>query len=167
VSNAAPAPTGAQRDREDRAEAVDGVECEEHRDLQPRILDCDPLELSDPRWIRDAEDGAEPVADLPFGDQEVRKQLNLLQLLLERHPRDQAVHAGLDRLVCRPPCGLKRLLVPRLRRGHHATCGRRSEGEDQHGGRNREPEPRHVSPLSDEYRYEWALPRRPGAKRGG
>ena len=40
--------TGGQRDREDRPEPVDRVEGEEDRDLQPRLLDGDALEVSDP-----------------------------------------------------------------------------------------------------------------------
>ena len=79
--------------------------------LQPRLLDGDALELPDPRRIGDAQDRAEAPAHLVVGDHEVRQQLDLLQLLLERHPREQVVHARLDRAVRRLPGGLKRGLV--------------------------------------------------------
>ena len=64
--------------------------------------------------IGDAEDRAEPVADPRFGDQEVGQQLDLLQLFLERHPREQVVHARLDPVVGRLPCRLERLFILRL-----------------------------------------------------
>ena len=82
-----------QRDREHRAETVDGVEGEQDRDVQPRLLDRDVLEVVDLRWIREAEDAADPVARLIVGRLEVGEQLHLLQLLVERHLAEQRVHA--------------------------------------------------------------------------
>ena len=138
--------TGAERDREDGTETVDGVEGEQDRDLQPRLLHGDALQLPDPHRIGHAQDRAEPLAHFRLGDQEVRQQLDLLQLLLKRHPRQQVAHPRLDGLVGRLPSGLERLLVARLRRGHHTTCGRQHQRQDRHGDRSPEPEPPHGSP---------------------
>jgi hypothetical protein len=112
---------GSQRDRKDRAEAMDGVECEQHRNPQPGFLDRNLLELSDSRCVGHAEDRAETLAHLGLGDQKVRQQLDLLQLLLERHLREQAIHLRLDPSIGRLSRGLERLLVARLCRGDYAT----------------------------------------------
>ena len=110
---------------------MDGVEGEQDRDLQPRVLDGHVLEVADPLRVGHAEDRSEPVADLVVGDQEVRQQLDLLQLLLERHLRKQRVYARLDAVIGRVPCGLECLLVTRLRRGDDAARDRRAEHQDR------------------------------------
>ena len=122
---------GAQRNREGRAEAVDGVEGEQERDPEAGVLDRDPLELADPLRVRDAEDRAEPVAHLVLGDQEVRKQLGLLELLLQRHLRDQRVDAILDPLVGRSFDGLERHLVACLVSSEDADAARDRDRNDE------------------------------------
>ena len=136
-----------QRDRKDRPEAVDRVEGEEQRDLQARLLDGHLLQFSNPLWIGDAQDRPESIAHLGVGDQEVRQELDLLELLLERHLREQVAHSRLDFLVRRLPCGLKRLLVTRLRRGDDACgCGC-AEREDRDDERSPKPQLRHGVPF--------------------
>ncbi len=137
---------GGERDREDRPESVDRVEGEEQRDLQPRLFHRDRLKLPDPRGIGHAQHRAEPSPNLCIGDEEVRQQLDLLQLLLQRHLREQVIDPRLDPAVRRPSSGSERLLVARLRSGHHAARGRRNHREDRHSSRSCEPEPLHRYP---------------------
>ena len=72
---------GAERDREDRAVAVDRVVGEQDRDVQPRLLDRDVLEVVDLRRVGQAEDRADAGLRVRVGDLPVREQLELLQLL--------------------------------------------------------------------------------------
>ena len=90
-----------QGDREDRAVAVDHVEAEEQRDLQPRLLDGQPLGVVDVSRPADVEEradqapGDEPavlVADSPVVEDAV-ELLQLADLLLEGHPREQLIDA--------------------------------------------------------------------------
>ena len=143
---------GGKRDREDGAEAMDGVEGEQHRDLQPRLLNGNALQLPDPRRIGHAQDRAQPVAHLLLGDKEVRQELDLLQLLLERHLREQVAHPRLDSLVGRLPGGPERLLVAGLPRGHHTTRGCQHERQDRQDDRSPEPEPPHGLLLVADFR---------------
>ena len=133
----------AQRNREDRSEAVDRVEGEEQRDLQPRLLDRETLELSDSCRIGHAQDRPEPIAYGLVGDQEIGQQLDLLQLLLERHLREQLVHLRVDGRTDRLPRRLKRLLVARLRGGDDSTRDRRAEYQDRKGDQRPAPVPKH------------------------
>ena len=133
----------AERNREDRSEAVDRVEREEQWDLQPRLLDRETLELSDLCRVGHAQDRSEPTAYGIVGDQEIGQQLDLLQLLLERHVREQIVHPRVDGRTGRLPRRLKRLLVARLRRGDNSTCDRRAEYEDRKGDQRPAPVPMH------------------------
>ena len=93
----------AQRNREDRPEAMDRVEREQQRDVQPRLVNRDVLEAVDRRRIRDAQHRAEAVPHLLVGDQEVGEQLDLLQLLLQCHLREQGVDPAVDRRSRRLP----------------------------------------------------------------
>ena len=111
-----------ERDREHRPEPVDRVEGKEDWDLEPRLLDGHALEVSDPLWVGHAQDRAETLAHAFVGDQEVRQELDLLQLLLGRHLRKQRVDARLDAVIGWVPCGLECLLVARLRRGDDAPA---------------------------------------------
>ena len=72
---------GAQRDREDRAVAVDRVVGEQDRDVQPGLLDRDVLEVVDLRRVGQAEDAADAGLGVRVGDLAVGEQLQLLQLL--------------------------------------------------------------------------------------
>ena len=56
---------GRQRDREDRAVAVDRVVGEQDRDPEPRLLDGDVLELVDPLRVDEAEHAAHAGLGLP------------------------------------------------------------------------------------------------------
>ena len=133
----------AERNREDRPEAVDRVEGEEQRDLQPRLLDREPLELPDSCRIGHAQDRPEPTAYGVVGDQEIGQQLDLLQLLLERHLREQPVHPRVDGRIARVPHRLKRLLVARLRGGDDSTRDRRAEYQDRKGDQRPARVPKH------------------------
>ena len=100
-----PATRLAQGDREDRAVAVDHVEAEEQRDLQPRLLDGQVLGLVDVPRPADVEEradqaragsgrGARRGPATSFGD--AVELLQLADLLLEGHPREQLVDPPLD-----------------------------------------------------------------------
>jgi hypothetical protein len=141
---------GAERDREDRPEAVDRVEGEQHRDVQPRLLDGEVLEVVDPRGIRDAEGRAEALLHLVIGDQEVREQLDLLQLLLERHAREQVVHARLDSPVSRRAGGCERVLIARPRCREYPSGGQRAERHDRNGDRSPAAQPEHSPTPNDD-----------------
>ena len=60
-----------QRNREDRPEAMDRVEREQQRDVQPRLLDRDVLKPVDLYGIGDTQHRAEAILHLLIGDQEV------------------------------------------------------------------------------------------------
>jgi hypothetical protein len=120
---------------------VDGVEGEQQRDLEPRLLDGDALELPDPHRIGHAQDRAQPVADLVLGDHEVGQQLDLLQLLLQGHLGEQGIDPPLDVAVGPRPRRLERLLVAGLGPGHDAPRGR--QDQRQHRQDDRSPEPPH------------------------
>ncbi len=137
----------AERNREDRPEAVDRVEGEEQRDLQPRLLDRETLELPDPCRIGHAQDRPEPTAYAVVGDQEIGQQLDLLQLLLECHLRDQPVHPCVDGRTSRLPYRLKCLFIARLRGGDDPTRDRRAEYQDRKGDQRPAPVPKHRSLL--------------------
>jgi hypothetical protein len=92
---------GRQRRREDRPEAVDRVEREQDRDVQPRVLDGVVLVLVDQRRIGLTEHAADRLArllrvllHLPVGEQR-----QLLQLLVERHPPQQRLDPALDAAI--------------------------------------------------------------------
>jgi hypothetical protein len=110
-----------ERDRKDRPVAVDRVEREEDRDLQPRLLDRDVLEVVDLFRVGQAEHAADAVLGVRVGDLPVREQLDLLQLLVERHLPEQPVDAPLDPAVAAVARGRQRRLVAGAGRGHHAT----------------------------------------------
>ena len=82
---------GAERDREDRAVAVDRVVGEQDRDVQPRLLDRDVLEVVDLGRVGQAEDAADAGLGVRVGDLAVREQLQLLQLLVDGHLSQQVV----------------------------------------------------------------------------
>ena len=88
-----------QRRREHGPEAVDRVEREQDRDLQPRVLDRVVLVLVDQHRVGLAEHAADRLArllrvllHLPVGEQR-----QLVELLVERHPAQQVVDPPLDR----------------------------------------------------------------------
>ena len=102
-----------QRDREDRPIAVDHVEAVEERDLQPGLLDGDPLEAVRAAGPPDVHERADQA---PAGEVEmllarparVREPVNLLELadlLLDRHPRQHGVDPPLDLGAGRGPGG--------------------------------------------------------------
>ena len=97
-----------QRDREHRAVAVDRVEREQDRDVQPRLLHRDVLEVIDLRRVGQAEDAAEPGLGLVVRGLPVRVELKLHQLLLQRHLLHQIVDLLLDALVGLVARGLQR-----------------------------------------------------------
>ena len=113
---------GAQRDREDRAVAVDRVVGEQDRDVQPRLLDRDVLEVVDLDRIGQAEDRADAGLGVRVGDLAVREQLELLELL----GRASSVAGGCSTFHSMPWLAwclvrLERPLVGRPRgRGHRA-----------------------------------------------
>jgi hypothetical protein len=73
-SKLAPAPSGIGKTVRN---PVDRVEREQQRDLQARLFDGNALKLSDTHRVGHAQDRAEPLAHLCFGDKEVRQQLDL------------------------------------------------------------------------------------------
>ena len=85
-------------------------------------VDGDALQLADARRVGDAEDRAEAVADVVLGDHEVGQQLDLLQLLLQGHLREQRVHPPLDAAVGRLARRLQHRLVARRLDLDDASC---------------------------------------------
>ena len=90
---------GAQRHGEDRAVAVDRVVGEEDRDVQPRLLHRDVLEVVDLRRVDEAEDPAHAGLRVGVGDLPVGEQLQLLELLADRHLAEQTIDLALDAAV--------------------------------------------------------------------
>ena len=126
---------GAQWDREDRAVAVDRVVCEQDRDVQPRLLDRDVLEVVDLRRVGQAEDPADAGFCVRVGDLPVGQQLELRQLLVDGHPREQVVHAPLDALTGGLPCRLQCRLVAGARGGDHPARDQQAERDDRRHNR--------------------------------
>ena len=63
-----------------------------------------------------------PLRAVGVGDLAVREQLELLELLVDRHPRDQLVDAALDAAVAGPARGLQgAVVVARAGRCDHAA----------------------------------------------
>jgi len=79
--------------------------------VQPRLLHGDLLEVVDLRRVREAEDRADAGARVRVGDLPVREQLELLELLVDRHLPQKLVHAGLD--ARRPPSLSAAVRLPR------------------------------------------------------
>ena len=107
----------AERDGEHRPVPVDGVEGEHDRDVQPGLLHRDVLQVVDLRRVDLAEHPTEARLGLGVSRLPVGQQLDLLQLLLGGHLRDQRGHLVLDgRVGCllgsgrappRPPTGCR------------------------------------------------------------
>ena len=121
----------AQRDREDRAVAVDRVVGEEDRDVQPRLLHRDVLEVVDLRRVDEAEDRADARLRVRVGDLPVGEQLHLLQLLVDGHLAHQAVDLALDAAVGGLPRRRQRALVSRSRGGEHPAGHQHAECDDR------------------------------------
>jgi hypothetical protein len=110
---------------------VDRVEGEQDRDVQPRLLDGHVLEVVDLHRVGQAEHAAHAglgvgVRHLPVGE-----QLHLLELLVDRHLRDEIVDALLHRRVGGGTGGRQSGLVARLRAGVDAAGHHRAEGQDR------------------------------------
>ena len=106
----------AERDREDRAIAVDHVEAEQQRDVQPALLEGEMLQPIDLLRIGEPQHRADATVDVVRvccrGDEPSQRdaghQVELADLLLERHPAEQGVGAN-SRVGARPgPLGVKR-----------------------------------------------------------
>ena len=135
----------AQRDREDRAVAVDRVVGEEDRDVQPRLLDRDVLEVVDLRRIDEAEDRADALLRVRVGDLPVGEQLDLLQLLVGGHLAQQVVDPALDAAVGGLSRRLQRGLVRRPRRRHHGACDQHAQYDDRRDDRGSTSPRSHVT----------------------
>ena len=130
---------GPERHREDRPVAVDRVVCEQDRDVQARLLHGDVLQRVDLGGIGQAEDAADALLrhvgkDVPLciRDLAVGEQLELLQLVGQRHLAEQALDLPLDLLVAgEVPRRLQRLLVGRSRGGADGAHHEQSEGRDR------------------------------------
>jgi hypothetical protein len=118
---------------------VDHVHAEQQGDVQPRFLDCDPLQRAGRPGAGDVELGADPAgADqsaLGIVDPAVGAALpaawaldELADLLLDRHPGEQILDAGGGALDL-------------LRRGRGGGGEKQKEGKKQ----SRDPSPRHRS----------------------
>ena len=137
---------GAERDREDRAVAVDRVVGEQDRDVQRRGHR-PVLVLVDLHRVDQAEDAADRLVgprrvlvDLAVGD-----QLDLVQLVLQVHLLHELVDTTLDVAARRSARRLQRRLVARLRRCHDAS--RQCRAEHDHGQHESHPAPApHASP---------------------
>jgi hypothetical protein len=110
---------------------VDRVVREQDRDVQPRLLDGDVLEVVDLVRFDEAEHAADAVPRVRVRDLAVRQQLDLLQLLVDRHLLQQTVDLGLDAAVRRTPCGSQRLLVAGAGTGQYAARQDRAEHHDR------------------------------------
>jgi len=126
----------AERDREDRPEAVDGVECEQERDVQPRLLHGHVLEVVDLLWVGQAEDRTDSLSRLSVGDLAVGQQLKLLQLLFESHLGEQGVHPAVDALAWGSA------LTDAASRRNRPTDNQRAQRQDR--SCEREPSPRNA-----------------------
>jgi hypothetical protein len=88
-----------ERDREHGPVAVDRVEREQDRNVQPRLLDGNVLQVVDPGGVREAEHAADAGAGTVVGDLPVGVELQLVQLLLQCHLLDEVVDLLLDARV--------------------------------------------------------------------
>ncbi len=91
---------GAERDREDRPVAVDRVVGEQDRDVQPRLLDRDVLEVVDLRRVGEAEDASRrrPCASASVICPS-ESSCSCCSFSFERHPPQQRVDLALDGLA--------------------------------------------------------------------
>ena len=96
---------GPQGRGEDRAVAVDRVVGEQDRDVQPRLLHGDVLEVVDLGRVGEREHAADTGLGVGVGDLAVGEELDLLQLLRDRHPRDEPVDLAFDLPVGSDPRG--------------------------------------------------------------
>ncbi len=71
--------------------------------MQPRLLDRDVLEVVDLRRVGEAEDAADARLRLGVGDLAVGEQLELLELLVERHLAQEMIDLALDAAGSRSP----------------------------------------------------------------
>ena len=157
---------GAQRHGEDRAVAVDGVVGEEDRDVQPRLLDRDVLEVVDLRRVGEAEDPAHAGLRVGVGDLPVGQQLQLLELLADRHLAEQTIDLALDAAVRGVPCRCQRRLVARARGGDHGPGHQHAERD--HRRDDRDPtSPRTHDPTSLVFPPAGAVGARDRYPRGG
>ena len=99
--------------------------------MQPRLLDGHVLERVDLRRVGEAEDAADPLLRVGVGHLVVGQELDLLELLLERHPAEQPVDPLLDVLV--GGLARRRQGVAAAGGGHgagdHGCASRGGEGE--------------------------------------
>ena len=142
---------GAQRHREDRAVAVDRVVGEEDRDVQPRLLDRDVLEVVDLRRVGEAEDPAHARLRVGVGDLPVGQQLQLLELLADRHLAEQSIDLALDAAIGAVSRRRQRALVARAGGGDHPAGHQHAERD--HRRDDRDPtSPRSHDPTSLDFR---------------
>ena len=99
--------------------------------MQPRLLDRDVLEVVDLRWVGQAEDPPDAGLGIRVGDLPVGEQLELLELLIDSHLREQAVHAPLDALTGGLPRGLQCRLVAGARGGDHPARDQQAKRDDR------------------------------------
>jgi hypothetical protein len=86
---------------------VDRVVGEQDRDVEPRLVHRDLLEVPDLHGVHQAEDPAHALAGVLVGDLAVGEQLHLLELLLEGHLGQEPVDPPLDPAIGCPRVGCK------------------------------------------------------------
>ena len=91
------------------------------------------LEPVDRHRIRDAQHRAKAVAHLLVGDHEVGEQLDLLQLLLQCHLREEGVDSAVD--------GRSRRLPGMAGRERTTTPGQQADRDCKHSDRCQPPSP--------------------------
>ena len=114
---------GAERDREDRAVAVDRVVGEQDRDVQPRLLDRPVLVLVDLHRVDEAEDAADRLVGprrvpliWPSESSWIWFSFSCSVIFL----MSESIRRSMSRLAA-PARRLQRRLVARLRRCHDAS----------------------------------------------